>query len=99
LVGRDPRRFGRNGDIDLLDIVQDGDFPIHAEIDYGSVQEKKDAAAACHASQLGGGPPRRGIIGWVWHQMAKHEHFMRACPPAGRGLQEHDLFSGVSQVS
>lgn len=95
LTGRDPHKFGRNGDIDLADLVKDGDFPTHAEIDYSRVQEKKDAAAACHESQLGGGPPRRGLIGWVWHQMGKHEHFMRAYPPAGRGVKERDLFAGL----
>jgi LmbE family N-acetylglucosaminyl deacetylase len=95
LLGRDPRHFGRNGDIDLADLVDDGDFPIHALIDYGPVQEQKELAAACHASQLGGGPPRRGLIGWIWHQMAKHEHFMRARPPADGRLKEHDLFAGL----
>jgi LmbE family N-acetylglucosaminyl deacetylase len=95
LLGRDPRRFGRNGDIDLADLVEDGDFPVHAQIDYGPVQEQKELAAACHASQLGGGPPRRGLVGWIWHQMAKHEHFMRAQPPAEGRLREHDLFAGL----
>jgi LmbE family N-acetylglucosaminyl deacetylase len=30
LVGRNPRHFGRNGDIDLVDLVESGDFPTHA---------------------------------------------------------------------
>ncbi len=96
LLGRDPSKFGRNGDIDLAGLVKDGDFPVHAQIDYRPVEAKKEAAAACHASQLGGGPPRRGLIGWLWHQMARHEHFMRARPPAERGLRERDLFSGLN---
>jgi LmbE family N-acetylglucosaminyl deacetylase len=95
LLGRDPTKFGRNGDIDLADLVRDGDFPIHARIDYSPVESQKDAAAACHASQLGGGPPRRGLIGWIWHQMAKHEHFMRAYPPTLGRVREHDLFAGL----
>ncbi len=95
LTGRDPHKFGRNGDIDLADLVKDRDFPTHAEIDYTLVKNKKDAAAACHESQLGGGPPRRGLIGWLWHQLGKHEHFMRAYPPAGRGVKESDLFVGL----
>jgi LmbE family N-acetylglucosaminyl deacetylase len=99
LLGRDPRRFGRNGDIDLADLVEDGDFPVHAQIDYSLVEDRKDAAAACHASQLGGGPPRRGLIGWIWHQMAKHEHFMRACPPVQGRLREQDLFAGLAPQS
>ncbi len=64
LLGRDPRHFGRNGDIDIQALVEEGDFPIHARIDYRPVVEKREAAAACHASQLDGGPPRRGLLGW-----------------------------------
>ena len=33
LFGKDPRRYGKNGDIDLMAIM-DRDFPIHVRIDY-----------------------------------------------------------------
>jgi len=94
LVGRDPRKFGRNGDIDLKSLVEEGDFPIHAEVDIRSVLDKKDAASACHESQLGGGTPRRGPISWVMRKfLDQKELFMRAYPPPTRE-REHDLFSG-----
>ena len=95
LTGRDPRRFGKNGDIDLVDLVESGDFPVHASINARSVQEQRDAAAACHASQLEGGPPNRGPIGWVWRKLGGKEHFMRAYPPVNGSLHEKDLFEGV----
>jgi LmbE family N-acetylglucosaminyl deacetylase len=96
LLGRDPRKFGRNGDIDLSALAREGDFPTHARIDFRKVAEKRAAAAACHASQLDGGPPRGGLIGWAWRLMGGKEYFMRAFPEAKNGVKERDLFEGVS---
>ena len=95
LFGRDPHHFGRNGDIDIQALVEEGDFPIHARIDYRQVTEKRAAASACHASQLDGGPPRNGLLGWVWRLFGDVEHYMRAYPPPEPGLREQDLFAGV----
>lgn len=95
LLGRDPRRFGRNGDIDLVALVEEGDFPVHVSVDFRSVIDKKEAASACHSSQLGSGPPRRGIFGWLMRWFASREGFMQAYPPARPGLKETDLFAGV----
>jgi LmbE family N-acetylglucosaminyl deacetylase len=95
LFGADPRRFGRNGDIDLVSLVEEGDFPIHAKIDFRTVEDRKNEAAACHASQLGGGPPRRGPLNWLWNLSGKREHFMRAYPPPEPGTKEKDLFAGI----
>jgi N-acetyl-1-D-myo-inositol-2-amino-2-deoxy-alpha-D-glucopyranoside deacetylase len=95
LLGKDPRHFGRNGDIDLQTIVTEGNFPTHARIDCQSVAEAKNAAAACHASQLGGALPRRGLIARLSRRASYTESFMRAVPPAERRLREVDLFEGV----
>jgi LmbE family N-acetylglucosaminyl deacetylase len=95
LFGRDPRRFGRNQDIDLQSIVEEGNFPVHAAIDIRGVRKEKDAASACHASQLGGGPPRRGLISLVLSWGGRHEQYMRALPPPPPGLKEKDLFEGL----
>ena len=95
LFRRDPRHFGRNGDIDLLDLVEAGDFPVHAQIDYRSVQAEHDAAGACHASQVGGGPPSRGPLAWFWRRMGGKDQFMQAYPPVQGKLKEHDLFAGI----
>jgi len=92
LFGRDPRKFGRNGDIDFKALVEQGSFPTHAWIDTRSVIAERDAAGACHASQLEGGPPRRGPIGWIWRWIGAKEQFMRAYPEARKGLREVDLF-------
>jgi LmbE family N-acetylglucosaminyl deacetylase len=90
---RDPRRFGQNRDIDLVDIASQT-FPIHTRIDVRSVARLKEKASACHASQ--GGLPRTGIIGWLVRQASGSENFMRAVPPAASALRESDLFAGVS---
>jgi LmbE family N-acetylglucosaminyl deacetylase len=93
LVGRNPRRFGQNGDIDLVDIASQ-DFPVHARIDIRPVLERKTQASACHASQ--GGMPRRGLIGWIFRLTAGSETFTRAVPPAPAGLRESGLFEGIA---
>ena len=95
LLGKDPRHFGRNGDIDLQAIVSEGNFPAHARIDCQAVMEAKNAAAQCHASQLGGALPRRGLVARLTRRAAYTETFMRAVPEAGRGVRVEDLFEGV----
>lgn len=95
LFGRDPRRYGRNKDIDLMAIAEEGNFPTHAKIDYKEVAARKDAAAACHESQLFGGPPRRGITAFLMRRTGRIDHFMRAVPPPAHGVIEKDLFQDV----
>ncbi len=94
LFGRDPRKFGRNADIDLLAIVEQGEFPVHASIDVHKVRDEREQAAACHASQLGG-MPRRGPLSWALSWFNRREDFMRAIPEAGPGPRERDLFEGL----
>ena len=95
LLGKDPRHFGRNGDIDLASIVAEGSFPTHARINCQSVAAAKEAAAACHASQLGGALPRRGLVALLSRRASYTETFMRAVPPAPARLLERDLFAGI----
>ena len=95
LFGRDPRKFGRNGDIDLLEIVEGGEFPAHAAIDVREVGLERDQAAACHASQLDGGTPRRGPLRWLLSWFNRRDYFMRAVPEAEEDLHERDLFAGI----
>jgi len=91
LFGRDPRHFGRNGDIDLVSIAA-SDFPVHARINIRPVWEKKDQAGACHSSQ-GGRSLRSGFLGWIQHLVAANENFMRHYPPVGKGEKPaRDLF-------
>ena len=56
LQGKDPRKAGANGDIDMVAIAQQT-FPTHVRINYRPVMAKSAQAAACHASQGGGRKP------------------------------------------
>lgn len=89
--GWDARHFGRNRDIDLVSLVEDSDFPVHAEVDIRSVRKEKDEAGACHASQEGG-MPRRGILSLLTRWLDRKELFMQAIPEAVKGPRKKDLF-------
>lgn len=79
LFGKDPKKWGRNGDIDLESLAN-VDFPTHVRVDYTPVAEKKTLASACHASQ-GGSQMRRGFIGTVFRLLGEADTFMQAYPP------------------
>ena len=93
LIGRNPRKFGTNGDIDLQSIAE-VNFPITARINCRDVADIRDAASACHASQ-GGASMGGGIVGWIRRQFGYTEVFMRAVPLPSEGERETDLFEGV----
>jgi LmbE family N-acetylglucosaminyl deacetylase len=91
LVGMNPRKFGRNKDVDLKALT-DYSFPTHVKIDISSVAEIKRKAGECHVSQ-GGMQMRRGLMGFVTRFFGEHEDFMRAYPPVnGRTKISSDLF-------
>jgi len=93
LLGKDPSKYGKNKDIDLTQIAGQ-DFPVHARINYKTVKHKKDAAAACHASQ-GGEGLTRVFFKWVsWLLGIKPEdQFMQAYPDLEQITVKGDLFS------
>ena len=93
IFGGDPEHWGRNKDIDLVSIVKES-FPVHAKINYRSVIENRDGAAACHASQ-GGGGMNRGFLGWWRNTFTPYETFMQAKPIKTDKKISHDLFEGV----
>ncbi len=94
IFGMDPRRFGRNKDVDLKALVE-FDFPVHIRIDVGSARAAKDAASLCHASQ-GGMQMRRGVLGFVTRAFGERESYMRAYPPVPSGQRVgHDLLEGL----
>ncbi len=95
LFGGDPRRFGRNKDIDLVRLTEEGNFPVHTQVNYRPMLKVREAAAACHASQLAGGPPNRGPISWFLRLFAGKDQFMRAYPEPEPGLRERDLFEAL----
>jgi hypothetical protein len=97
LLGRDPRKLGRNNDLDLQAMV-DASTPIHARIDVRAFYEAGMRAAACHASQFnprdvgGGNRASRALVRWF----SRNSLFTRAEPPPRRGEPvEFDLFAGV----
>jgi len=93
LFGRNPRRWGRNGDIDLVALAAD-EFPVQARIDIYPVYEVKAQAAACHASQ--GGPMMSGgFMGRIMRLGSRYENYMRADPPPTPGKIEKDLFGEI----
>jgi LmbE family N-acetylglucosaminyl deacetylase len=94
LIGQDPRRQGKNKDIDLASLVE-VKFPTHARIDYRSVVDVRDEASACHASQ-GGGQLISGPLRRVRRILAANETFMQAYPePQPNQPVTQDLFAGV----
>ena len=99
LSGREPRRLGRNQDIDL-DQITSHQFPIHARVNYRSVANIKRRASDCHASQLDMGPAARGLSGMLWRleRLGTTETFMRAHPAVSNGPIERDLFQGVREA-
>lgn len=95
LFGKDPRRFGKNGDIDLVALVEEGDFPIHARIRYGSAFEKKQLASRCHESQLDGALMSNPVARWINRLFASSDAYLRAYPPSQADRLESDLFEGI----
>ena len=90
LFGKDPRKWGRNKDIDLTDLITD--FPVHVRMDVRSVETIKRQASAQHASQ-GGGQTRRGLFGLIAWLIGEREDYMRAYPPVnGNFKRKSDLF-------
>jgi LmbE family N-acetylglucosaminyl deacetylase len=96
LVGQDPRHFGRNKDVDVTKLMDE--FPLHAHIHIGGeALARREAASACHKSQLGSGPPMRGLLGLAMRLMGTTDSYMRAYPavPDGTRVHETDLFESV----
>lgn len=95
LLGKDPSRWGKNQDIDLTELAETT-FPVHARINYQHVAKRKEAAAACHASQSSSSLIG-GFFGWLFKIFGfrSEDLFMRAYPEPAEGEMEQDLFSGL----
>ncbi len=96
LAGRDPRKWGRNQDIDLTEVFKTR-FPVNAKVNYRQVAGIKEEAMSCHASQLDMGPTTQGVAGVLLRLLRSGtvETFMRADPPVTNGRIERDLFEGI----
>ncbi len=95
LFGKDPRKWGRNRDIDLTDLI--ADFPVHVRVNIKPVEEIKRKASAQHASQGGGASsPRWSLFGIMNRLFGGTESYMRAYPPVhGNFRIQRDLFDGI----
>lgn len=93
LRGQDPRKLGRNQDIDMQ-MVYDNIEPTHALVDVSKFFKEWDAASACHVSQLGGRTTTLPMF--VRKVMSPKQNFTRIYPaPKANRVDEHDLFAGV----
>lgn len=93
LQGKNPRKRGRNKDIDMLEI-RDNIPPHHAKINVSKYREIWHAASDCHASQLGERAKRNFIQRWWQKREPLHQLLYRQYP-APNGTIEHDIFAGV----
>ncbi len=104
LFGQNPHKFGRNKDIDMTKVFGTV-YPIHAFVRLSKKDmETRREAAACHASQGGGQPPRRswglfGLTNTIFNITNRifgyRDYFMRAYPPPRGKRREPDLFAGL----
>lgn len=92
LLGKDPHKFGKNGDIDLVPIAE-ANFPINAKVDYRSVLAKRDRASTCHASQ-GGARITGGFMNILRKVFGVSDQYMRSYPVPEKRV-ERDLFEGI----
>jgi N-acetyl-1-D-myo-inositol-2-amino-2-deoxy-alpha-D-glucopyranoside deacetylase len=96
IIGKDPGRYGQNGDIDLRSISK-ANFPIHAKINYSEVAGIRTEASYCYASQ-GGKQVNKGASGLLRGWSQSSEIFVRDYPTPVKGNIETDLFEGVTGV-
>lgn len=94
LRGHDPRRLGKNKDIDLVAILENAE-PVHTLVDVRHYHRAWEKANSCHKSQLGGGPSWRlpmALRRWF----TPTQGFTRVHPaPHANRVDERDLFAGV----
>ena len=92
LAGKDPTRFGHNGDIDLTAIGVASD-QIHVRVNVSAYLAIKEQASACHVSQ-GGGMRLSRFPGFLRRRLMRYEDYVQAWPPEAR--RHHDLFEGLA---
>lgn len=90
LFGKDPTKFGRNGDINFVEIMQN-DFPIDVRVHYTKYAGVRGKASACYKSQ--GGDNQSGyLISWLQRLFSSTEGFMQYYPVPQTKKRQSDLF-------
>lgn len=92
LRGGNPKRFGRNEDIDITRLgIPVG--KLHTRIDYQHYWQKKVDASAAHISQGGNdGSPLYLIPDFISRRWLAVDTFIRAYPVTADGFREQSLF-------
>jgi LmbE family N-acetylglucosaminyl deacetylase len=95
LARKDATQFGRNKDINLVEIAS-WPKPVNATIHVGAYLQKKDLASRAHVSQYSGAGP--GFLGFMPPALRQRfidwDRFTRAFPPPGSQVED-DLFAGI----
>lgn len=90
LKGRNPREFGLNKDLDMLQVLANAQKP-STYVNISEYQDVWEAASACHASQ----PNVRSIIPeWLQKFLNRNQILKRQYPAAG-GNAERDIFANL----
>ncbi len=98
LFRKDPRRFGENGDVDLVRVARET-TPITTSIDVSAYLRPMKQAWRCHRSQVGDLAWIVNLPSWLRRYFVGTEHFTRAVPPLGEDeARERDLFAGAGSV-
>jgi mycothiol S-conjugate amidase len=92
LLGRDPRRAGQNGDVDVQRMVEET-TPVTTVVDGGAYLALKERAWRCHRSQLGGAGRFLDMPGPLRRLWMRDEQFTRIVPAWQGGPRERDLFA------
>ena len=94
LRGKDPRAVGRNGDVDMVAILENIEPP-NVQVNVRQWSDIWDEASRCHASQLGG--RRNRTPRWMRLLLHSNVSYTRIQPPAGHHrIDERDLFDNVT---
>lgn len=98
LRGQNPRKLGRNNDIDIVAILEHIDIPT-TRVNIQDYFAQWDDASACHASQ-GGGGRLLGLPLWLRRWVSPTQAFTRVYPaPARPQIDEQDLFEHVQAAA
>ena len=92
LLRQDPRKFGRNKDIDLVQIAS-WDVPATVQIDTKAYVAMKEKASACHASQQAPAQQNR-FVRFMFRRNSGKEFYARAYPPVNSGEPTERSFFG-----
>ena len=93
LRGKDPRRMGRNQDVDVVKTLEHSE-PVHARIPVARYFDVWERASSCHASQGGGRISRTSR--WLRRLLYSKQGFTRVYPAPERDrVDEADLFANV----